>query len=83
MGGGGGGGGKSAPVQHAAPAPVQTTEPTAAPAAPEEGMTDEQKAARAKQKAAAADAQGRSGTLFGGATNDLGVAPTTKTVLGG
>jgi hypothetical protein len=45
-------------------------------------MTDEQKAARQKQLAAAADAKGRSGTLFGG-SEDLGVAPTTKTVLGG
>lgn len=78
---GGGGGGKAPAAQPAPVAPAATTEVTPAPAV-EEGMTDEQKAARQKQLAAAADAKGRSGTLFGG-SEDLGVAPTTKTVLGG
>ena len=79
----GGGGGGKAPAPAATPvAPAATTEVTPAPAVVEEGMTDEQKSARQKQLAAAADAKGRSGTLFGG-SEDLGVAPTSKTVLGG
>lgn len=77
------GGGKSSVPQQTYTAPAETTQTTVAPE-PEEGMTDEQKAARKKQLAASADASGRSGTLFGGSDTDaLGTPATSKTVLGG